>query len=139
MTYSELKIQPYLTDCKFSKEERKLLICLRSRCHSAKTNFRKLNKGNLSCSLGCNTDENQAHIFQHCQVLIPPSTQENVKYNFIFNERSKQKQAIEIFLLLEEKRKLKLISYLEGQDTARTRAQIPSQLFCATDLSVVDV
>ena len=120
MNYLELKIQPYLTDCKLSKEERKLLISLRSRYPSVKTNFRKLNKGNLGCSLGCNTDENQVHIFQHCQALIPPNTQENVKYNFIFNEKSKQKQAIEIFLLLEEKGKLKLISYLEGQDTART-------------------
>ena len=47
VTYSELKIQPYLTYCKFSKEERKHLISLRSQCHSAKPNYRKLNKGNL--------------------------------------------------------------------------------------------
>ena len=125
VTYTDLKIQPYLTDCKFSKEERKLLIALRSRCHSAKTNFRKLNKGNLGCSLGCNTDENQAHIFQDCQVLNPQNTQDNVEYNFIFKETNKQKQAIQIFLSLEEKRKLKLLSYLEEQDTARTGAQIP--------------
>ena len=75
--------------------------------------------------MGCNTDKNQAHIFQDCQVLHPQNTQDNVEYNFIFKETSKQKQAIQIFLSLEEKRKLKLLSYLEEQDTARTGAQIP--------------
>ena len=40
--YDKLKVQPYLTDRRFSTEERKLLVLLRSRCFSAKTNFKKL-------------------------------------------------------------------------------------------------
>ena len=40
--YADLKIQPYLKDQRFSKDERALLISLRSRCYSAKTNFKKL-------------------------------------------------------------------------------------------------
>ena len=38
VNYCELKIQSYLKDCRFSREDRKLLIYLRSRCYNAKTN-----------------------------------------------------------------------------------------------------
>ena len=59
VTYSELKLQPYLQDCRFNKEERKLLTCMRSRCYNAKINFRKLHRNDFKCKLGC---ENQFHI-----------------------------------------------------------------------------
>lgn len=37
VSYSDFKLQPYLQDVRFSKEERKLLTSLRSRCYNAKS------------------------------------------------------------------------------------------------------
>ena len=95
--YLDLKIQPYLIDSNFNKEERKLLVALRSRCRSAKSNFRKLNKGNLNCSLGCDAVENQVHIFRDCQILNPNYTNAIIEYNYLFKEAIKQKEAIKSF------------------------------------------
>ena len=39
ISYSELKIQSYLKDKGFSKDERELMVSLRSRCHKSKINF----------------------------------------------------------------------------------------------------
>ena len=95
--YTQLKVQPYLVKSNFNKEERKLLVALRSRCHSAKANFRKLNKGNLNCSLGCDTVENQVHIFRDCQILNTNNTNDYIEYNYLFKKANKQKEAINRF------------------------------------------
>ena len=64
LTYTALSIQPYLTmDC-FSIQEKKLLFSLRSQCYNAKNNFKKMNRGNLRCSLNCDAEESQTHVFQ---------------------------------------------------------------------------
>ena len=47
--YREVKIQDYLTDKMFNRSERKLLYALRSRCYTAKQNFKSLYKNNMSC------------------------------------------------------------------------------------------
>ena len=62
LSYKKLSIQPYLTMNKFSLKEKQLLFSLRSHCYKAKINFRKMNRGDLKCSLKCNSDETQLHI-----------------------------------------------------------------------------
>merc|ERR1712141_805696 len=67
--YSKLEAQKYLTDKRFSCEERKLLFALRAKCYNAKENFKGMNKHDMKCTLGCNTIENQEHIFTQCSKL----------------------------------------------------------------------
>ena len=100
--YDKLQLQPYLTDRRFSTEERKLLVLLRSRCFSAKTNFKKLWKENLECSLGCSSNEDQRHIFTQC-IWLPPSPE--IIYENIYKETNEQKETIEVFLKKETHRK----------------------------------
>ena len=64
--YNSLNIQPYLTSKLFTREERNLMYSLRSNCHPAKNNFKRMNKNNLLCSLGCQNIEDQVHIFTQC-------------------------------------------------------------------------
>ena len=67
--YDSLKIQDYLISPDFNPKERNLLYALRSRSHPAKLNYRKMNSSNLLCSLGCQEDEDQTHIFEKCRFL----------------------------------------------------------------------
>ena len=116
--YCEFKLQPYLKDQRFSKEERILLTSLRSRCHSAKINFRKLHRSDLTCRLGCDLPESQFHIFTECKYgEIPP----NQVYESIFSDETSQKEVIQIFIQIE-KRRLKLLQHVPPGD-ARARAQ----------------
>ena len=62
VVYKELKIQAYLSHSNFILKEKQLLFALRSYSYKAKTNFNKLNRSNLNCSL-CNSEETQIHIF----------------------------------------------------------------------------
>ena len=68
--YFNLSIQPYMISTKFSLDDKKLLYSLRSKCYQAKLNFRKQNKGNLQCRLGCSSDETQSHIFEECTPIL---------------------------------------------------------------------
>ena len=62
--YESLKIQDYLKSEKFSPNEKNLLYALRSRSHSAKMNYKKINSSNLMCTLGFQNVEDQSHIFK---------------------------------------------------------------------------
>ena len=64
--YEQLEIQPYLASSKFSLKEKQLLYSLRSKCYSARMNFKKMNKGNLGCRFKCVSEETQSHIFENC-------------------------------------------------------------------------
>ena len=64
--YTHLEIQPYLRSNQFSREERKLLFLLRSKCHSSKFNFRTKHKNNIKCTFQCNVVEDQRHVFTQC-------------------------------------------------------------------------
>ena len=101
LKYEKLSIQPYLTERKFSSEERRLLVLLRSRCFNAKTNFKRLWKENIKCSLGCSVNEDQRHIFTQC-IWFNPSQVTN--YEYIFKGTNEQKEVIEVFLLKEKQR-----------------------------------
>ena len=103
LKYETFYIQPYLKCPKFNNSERKLLYSLRSRMHPARNNFKKLHSSNLTCSLGCNSNEDQRHIFENCEVL--KSNLSMNMYDYIFLDKEKQKEAISIFIILEERRK----------------------------------
>jgi hypothetical protein len=107
VNYETFSIQPYLKCSKFNNCERKLLYSLRSRMHPAKNNFKKLHSPNLKCSLGCNSDEDQRHIFGQCEVL--KSHFYNNLYDYIFQDSTKQKEALSVFIILEERRKELLV------------------------------
>ena len=101
--YSELNLQSYLKDQRFSKEERELMVSLRSRCHKSKVNFRKLYKKDLLCRYGCQSPESQIHIFTQCETLRKQLTIPVIPdYTHIFKDVYKQKEAIGYFILIEK-------------------------------------
>ena len=75
--------------------------------HPAKNYFKKMHLPNLKCSLGCNSDEDQRHIFEQCEVI--KSHLHMKLYDNIFQDSTKQKEAISVFLMLEERRKELLV------------------------------
>ena len=52
LKYDKLELKSYLKSQLFTKEERTLLVKLRSKCHDSKSNFRKMNQNNVKCSFG---------------------------------------------------------------------------------------
>ena len=79
------------------------MYSLRSRIHPARNHFKKLHSPNLTCSLGCNSNEDQRHIFENCEVL--KSNLSMNMYDYIFLDKEKQKEAIYLFTIVEERRK----------------------------------
>ena len=57
---------------------------------------------NLKCSFGCDSDEDQYHIFQQCKPLKSHKNQ-NVYMN-IFREEMLQKEAVTKLLVIENRR-----------------------------------
>ena len=112
INYQRLEVQQYLTDPDFSTEKRNILYALRSRMHSAKSNFKKMNAGNLLCSQGCQIEEDQVHIFENCQSLNVKK--ETIVLDFIFQETEKQKVIMKQILPIE----LRRLSLLEDRARA---------------------
>merc|ERR1712204_116589 len=107
----------------FSKIERELLVRLRSKCHDAKANFRKMNKNDVKCSFGCDEIECQEHIFSNCLPLQSRvSSTDTAEYQNIDSETEKQKSTIVIFMQIEQERKKAKEALLPGGDHARTHA-----------------
>ena len=67
-------------------------IHLDPKMHPAKSNFKKMNAGNLLCSQGCPSEENQVHIFKNCQTFKVKG--ENIKLDYIFSDTGKQKEVM---------------------------------------------
>ena len=85
LKYLNLSIKKYLI--------KQLLASLRSMCYPAKMNFRKMHKGNLSCSFQCSEPETQGHIFQACQpILSRLDMPHTVNINYIYGSISEQKK-----------------------------------------------
>ena len=76
---------------------------MRSRCHSSKDNFKKLNKNNLQCSLGFSNIEDQRHTFTTCKQI--PQNYNNGIYEHIFGTLTEQEQVIPIFAKIDFARK----------------------------------
>ena len=100
LKYEKLQTQPYLSERRFSTEEGNLL--LRSRCFSAKSNFKKSWRGHLNCSLGCPSNDDPHHIFTQCIWLNSPA---ETQYENIFLDTDEQKEAVLVFKKKESIRK----------------------------------
>ena len=99
-------IQPYLTNNNFTTEDKKFLFSLRSQCYDAKTNFKKLKKGNMQCRLNCESEEYQDHIFQSCRPIFEKlGITEIPNINSIYGTPMEQQHAIKIFVQLDKLRK----------------------------------
>ena len=113
--YDNLRIQNYLKSPQFSREEKNLLYSLRSRSNAAKLNYRKMYSSNLKCTLGCQNDEDQFHIFQQCEAL-KSNTYKDV-YENIFKGEICKKEAVSQFLVIENQRLELIKKQPEKQDT----------------------
>ena len=121
ITYDTLKLQPYMTNKIFNRKEINLLHRLRSKCYKAKMNFRKMNKNNLKCSLKCDIDETQEHIFEDCKPIREKlKLGKQIKLEQIYGPMEKQKEAIDIFTLIDDTRQQMLKELLPGGQAART-------------------
>ena len=86
-----------------------------------KNYFSKMNKNNMFCSLGCQTAEDQAHIFKNCPFLSKCDQYPPLEY--IFGNVFEQKEALKVFLPIEKRRK-QLIDNTPPGEAARTRADM---------------
>ena len=80
LKYDKFERQDYLSNKMFNRSEIKLLFALRSKCFSAKNNFKKMNKGSLQCIFKCAQIETQDHVFEHCEPIL-------AKMNFKHKEK----------------------------------------------------
>ena len=119
LKYEKFELQKYLKSEVFSKEERELLVRLRSKCYNAKANFRKMHQNKTDCSFGCPEVEDQEHIFVNCQKF---NKTHEVDFENIDKTVEKQKEVIEVFVNVDKERKHAMEALLPGGDTARTPA-----------------
>ena len=98
LEYKSFGIQPYLTCERFSLKQIKLLYTLRSKCYSAKMNFKKMNRGSLKCIFLCNEDETQYHIFETCQpIRLKLGISSSMKLDSIYGDITQQLEVIQVF------------------------------------------
>ena len=104
--YKKLETQQYLNSKYFGKKEVQLMSLLRSKCHQSKDNFRKMNKKNMKCSLGCNSIETQNHIFEQCVPVIDQlRLKESINLDKIYGTLEEQKSIIQSLIQIDECRK----------------------------------
>ena len=120
ITYTSLNVQPYLTDKRFGREERKLLGLLRSRCHDSKNNFKKFYKNDILCRYGCQSAETQIHLLTQCKILDSHTGAPN--YEYIFMDSNRQKEAIQYFIQVEKVRNQLKENLIPGPGTSVPRA-----------------
>ena len=123
LNYDKLMIQNYLVSDQLCLEEKNLLASLRSMCYPAKMTFRKMHKGNLECSLQCDNDETQVHIFEACTpILSRLNIPHTVKIQDIYGSIDVQRSAVKIFRKIDSIRSNLLSYILPGEVVARTPA-----------------
>jgi hypothetical protein len=121
LKYEKFEMQGYLSSNIFSMEEKKLLFALRSKCYSAKNNFKKMNKGSLTCIFKCDQIETQDHVFEHCEpVLAKLNFRHTQKVENIYGSLTEQKSAIQVFTKIDQIRKNMIDNLPPGGATART-------------------
>jgi hypothetical protein len=105
LSYTELKMQSYLSTKALNNEEKELLFNLRSKCHSAKNNFRKMNRNNINCVLECPSIEDQRHVFLHCRPVLKLVNHNSISsYEDIFDTLQKQVNITKLFFQIEQTR-----------------------------------
>ena len=112
ITYDELKCQSYMTSPIYTNQEVNLLHSLRSRSVDCKVNFRGMYGADLACTL-CQdgAQDDQQHILNcpRLRQLMKSSeaAKNNIKYDDLFAETSKQKEVTALFeKLLDLRQKL---------------------------------
>jgi hypothetical protein len=119
--YSDFSIQPYLISNKISLQEKQLLWSLRSKCYPAKSNFSKMNRGNLMCYFQCNSEETQSHIFEHCEpIRARIGYPLNVNLNDIYGPIDDQIRAARVLNTIDLTRRSMKEGILPGGFLART-------------------
>ena len=125
LIYEEIQMQKYLTSNQFNREEVKLLYSLRSKCYPSKANFKNMNKGNLKCIFLCDQVETQEHVFQHCEpILRRLKLTHTEQIKSIYGSPLEQKSAIQIFVKIDQMRKLMIDNLPPGETNARTQDNI---------------
>ena len=125
LQYDELAIQPYMINGNFTLKQIKLLFSLRSKCYPARLNFRKLNRGNLRCSLGCSEDESQDHIFEKCEpIRVKLKLTKDSNIGLIYGSVREQKEIITLFEQIDDQRKIMISDILPGGSVARTPVKL---------------
>ena len=115
VSYTQLKIQPYLVSSQLSNMEKELLYSLRSHCHKSKHNFKKLHGRDILCSLGCSEIEDQNHIFTNCRPVISKlEITQPVAYRDIFGPLNEQIKTISSLMNIETTRNHMKIHLLPG-------------------------
>ena len=110
LSYDNISLQDYMSRQDFSLKEKKLSFALRSSCYKAKIHFKKLNQENLQCSINSLNEETQSHIFQSCQPILQKfGLKEVPNISQIYGTHLEQKQAIEIFVKINETQKQLII------------------------------
>ena len=129
LVYEDIKIQSYMIEDNFSLNEKKLLFALRSKSYKARMNYKKMNRNNLMCSLKCNTEETQIHIFQSCRSIIDKLGLIDItSFKLIYGTPKEQRCAIEVFIKIDDMRKQIEDNILPGGQMPgpeRARPQIP--------------
>ena len=84
MTYNELTLQNYLCSERNSmtKKEKIFAFTARANMLDVRGNF-KTGKKDINCRLGCDTVEDQNHIY-NCDALKDDYNEENLSYNDIY-------------------------------------------------------
>ena len=103
LKYTTFELQPYFSCPEFGPKEVKIISLLRSKSHPAKANFRKLHRDNIKCSLGCNSEETQIHIFEQCTPIlniIGPG--KHINLSDIYGTLDSQKSIIKILVHIED-------------------------------------
>ena len=116
VTYQSFKLQPYLATKTLNNKSKELLYNLRSKCHSSKNNFRKMNRNNLYCIFKCHQIEDQIHSFSHCpHSLKGIDGADTAVYESIFGTLSEQVEVMTIFSKIENRRNhMKKYHFLPG-------------------------
>ena len=97
LEYNELKMQSYLcANSGMTKKEMTFAFSARAQMLEVKHNF-KLGKSNLSCSLGCDSLEDQEHILR-CPVLRENDESEKINYTDIYSQDLKVMQVSQILM-----------------------------------------
>ena len=121
LEYKSFGIQPYLTCERFSLKQIKLFYTLRSKCYSAKINFKKMNKGNLTCRFLCNSEETQSHIFENCEPIKSKiSYPMNINLQDIYGSIDDQIGTIKYLVIIDNVRSSIIEDSLPGGVNART-------------------
>ena len=123
LVYKEFKMQPYMNTSTFNTQEINMLFSLRSKCYPAKINFKKMHRGDLKCSLKCDVQETQFHIFQECEpIKAKLGISTYPKLEDIYKSSSHQKTAVLVFTKIDLMRKQLIDNILPGGLVARTPA-----------------